>query len=182
MSLFTKYNSELNIAYHAQASKLLDKDYWVVTKPFSYYLGDDYRKIANVPMGFLTDGASVPRVFWWLIPPWGRYGQAAVLHDYLCETGVVSDGLNDFYLERDRVDNIFNEAMGVLGVYTITRHIMYIAVCLFRILKNAKTPMKRTFKQQIEAQIVISKQSRGEFSLSKQQIERLLEHRLAKLN
>jgi hypothetical protein len=28
----------------------------------------------NVPAGYLTDGDSVPRVFWSLIPPWGAYG------------------------------------------------------------------------------------------------------------
>ena len=37
-----------------------------------------------VPKGFRTDLASVPRPFWSIIPPMGRYSQAAVIHDYLC--------------------------------------------------------------------------------------------------
>ncbi len=37
-----------------------------------------------VPAGFRTDLASVPRVFTWLIPRYGIYTLAAILHDYLC--------------------------------------------------------------------------------------------------
>ncbi len=37
----------------------------------------------NVPVGFLTDFASIPRVFWSLLPPDGTYTYAAVLHDFL---------------------------------------------------------------------------------------------------
>lgn len=34
--------------------------------------------------GFPTDLASVPRLFWALLPPSGVYEKAAVLHDFLC--------------------------------------------------------------------------------------------------
>ena len=37
----------------------------------------------TIPQGFVTDGASVPRIFWSIIPPLGIYGRAAVVHDYL---------------------------------------------------------------------------------------------------
>ncbi len=39
----------------------------------------------TVPRGFVTDGATVPRAFWWLFPPAGRYFLAAAVHDYLLE-------------------------------------------------------------------------------------------------
>lgn len=41
----------------------------------------------EVPDGFVTDGASVPRALWWLFPPTGRYFLAAVVHDYLLSIG-----------------------------------------------------------------------------------------------
>jgi len=41
----------------------------------------------KVPEGFVTDGASVPRLLWWLFPPTGRYFTAAVVHDWLLERG-----------------------------------------------------------------------------------------------
>jgi hypothetical protein len=37
----------------------------------------------TVPAGFVTDFASVPKLFWNLLPPTGRYGKAAVVHDVL---------------------------------------------------------------------------------------------------
>jgi hypothetical protein len=38
----------------------------------------------RIPSGFATDLASVPRIFWVLLPPDGTYERAAVLHDALC--------------------------------------------------------------------------------------------------
>ncbi len=42
----------------------------------------NYEKV-KVPVGFVTDFASVPRLFWTLLPPDGLYWYAAVIHDYL---------------------------------------------------------------------------------------------------
>ncbi|WP_062120568.1 DUF1353 domain-containing protein [Aureimonas sp. AU40] len=42
-----------------------------------------------VPVGFVTDGATVPRCLWWFLPPWGtRESKAAVVHDFLLSMGV----------------------------------------------------------------------------------------------
>lgn len=37
----------------------------------------------NVPKGFVTDFASVPKPFWSVLPPDGDYTYAAIIHDYL---------------------------------------------------------------------------------------------------
>jgi hypothetical protein len=37
----------------------------------------------RVPAGFVTDLASIPRVFWSVLPPAAAYAYAAVVHDYL---------------------------------------------------------------------------------------------------
>lgn len=39
--------------------------------------------LIRIPVGFVTDGASIPRCLWSIYPPWGRYSRAAVCHDYL---------------------------------------------------------------------------------------------------
>lgn len=37
----------------------------------------------TIPQGFITDLASVPRIVWWLIPPYGTYTINAIIHDYV---------------------------------------------------------------------------------------------------
>jgi hypothetical protein len=41
----------------------------------------------TIPKGFVTDLATVPRIFWGIISPSGRHDLACVVHDYLLETG-----------------------------------------------------------------------------------------------
>lgn len=91
---------------------------------FSYDVGEEGSgETIHVPKGFVTDFASIPRLFWRLEPPLGRSGKAAVVHDYL----YVTRGLGGRY-DRTRCDEIFREAMGVLGVPMIKRNIMWAAV------------------------------------------------------
>lgn len=37
---------------------------WRVYEPFEFYLSDDNSDVISVPAGFVTDLASVPRIFW----------------------------------------------------------------------------------------------------------------------
>ncbi len=42
----------------------------------------------SIPSGYTTNGASVPRVFWWVLSPFNpRYMEEATIHDYLCDKG-----------------------------------------------------------------------------------------------
>ena len=82
-----------------------------------------------MPGGFITDFASVPRGLWNIFPPDGKYTQAAVLHDFLYSNkGDVPKGKNR---SKKECDQIFMEAMEVLGVPWMKRHLMYRAVRLF---------------------------------------------------
>ena len=92
---------------------------WRLVEPFEYRIDDDPLHKITVPKGFVTDFASIPRVFWRLLPPWGRYGKAAVIHDWLYGQGIGN---------RERADLIFLEAMEVLGVKAWKRNCMYWAV------------------------------------------------------
>ncbi len=109
---------------------------WVVVEPFTYVVGDyeTSTETITVPKGFETDLASIPRAFWSIAPPDDSYAQAAVLNDWLCWTrgwsSVVLRGPCQFYSVR-RTSDVFNEAMGVLGVAPWKRAIMFRAVLMF---------------------------------------------------
>ena len=40
-------------------------------------------EIITIPKGFEWDLSSVPRIFWWLLPPDGDFEFASLIHDYL---------------------------------------------------------------------------------------------------
>jgi hypothetical protein len=61
-----------------------DRD-WIVLDPVVYLIGDTADSI-EVPAGFVTDLASIPRQFWGpplYLTPTGQYSRAAIIHDYL---------------------------------------------------------------------------------------------------
>ena len=77
----------------------------------------------EVPVRSKTDGASVPKVLWGLLPPLqGRYLKAAVVHDVNCDSRTQP---------WQRVHQIFYEAMIDAQVDEITAKIMYAAVYAF---------------------------------------------------
>jgi hypothetical protein len=76
-----------------------------------------------VPAGFRTDFASVPRVVVWLIPRFGRYTLAAVLHDWLVTEGIASGAVS----ARD-ADGVFRRALRELDVPPLRRWLMWCGV------------------------------------------------------
>ena len=53
---------------------------WVLTQPFIFSVDDE---VFVVPRGFVTDGASVPRVMYPICSPVsGPFGQGAIAHDF----------------------------------------------------------------------------------------------------
>ena len=104
-------------------SPMADGKIWAIGKEFTYHVGElNSGETIKVPRGFRTDFASVPPVFRMLVPRWGKYGKAAIVHDYC-------------YWEqqypRERADEIFREAMGVSEVARWRIFVMYWAVRLF---------------------------------------------------
>ncbi len=78
-----------------------------------------------VPAGFVTDFASVPKVFWSIIPAWGKFGKGAVVHDYLYQD------TDNQWMTRKLADQIFLGAMLVSGTAPWKAKVMYWAVRLF---------------------------------------------------
>jgi Protein of unknown function (DUF1353) len=77
----------------------------------------------EVPEGMKTDFASVPRVFVWFLPRYGRYTKAAILHDYLWR-----DAVRAGELTLAEADGLFRRAMWELGVPFLRRWLMWGAV------------------------------------------------------
>lgn len=100
--------------------QFIDGHYWVLTQDLCYDDKDLGRII--VPKGFQTDFASIPRIFWNILPPTGKWGPAAVVHDYGYQTQT---------LRRDQVDSLLLHGMEDLGVGWFARHLIYRAVRLF---------------------------------------------------
>ena len=146
------FTAPLDIRFDAEASKTLGADHWRVITPFRYYLGEKYsEQWVTVPAGYLTDGASVPQLLWNLIPPWGSYGQAAVVHDLLCEYLAIVVAGELVSITRKSCDEIFYESMGVLGVPKWKRWVIYRGVSAYRKLARVEKPSTIPLKRKIEA-------------------------------
>jgi len=97
----------------------LDSTTWETLRALVYHGNtDDF----VVPERERTDFASVPRMFAWFLPRYGRYTKAAILHDHLWRVAVPNG------LSRLDADGIFRQAMRELGVPFLRRWIMWAAV------------------------------------------------------
>jgi hypothetical protein len=97
----------------------VDEQRWELVAPVVY---EGNTETITIPAGFRTDFASVPRIFVWLLPRYGRYTKAAILHDWLC--GQARDG----GFRRSDADGLFRRSMRELGVPFVRRWIMWAAV------------------------------------------------------
>lgn len=98
---------------------------WMLTDPFEFHYRidrDGIRRKLVVPRGFLTDFASVPLPFRLILPPWGRYGYASVVHDWLYW---------EQSLPRATADVLLLEGMRTLGVRGPVRWAIYAGVRAF---------------------------------------------------
>ena len=76
----------------------------------------------KVKAGLVTDFASVPRFLWPILPPIGRYGRAAVIHDALYQFNV---------FPRKVCDEIFLLAMKSDCVSSLKATLLYLGTRLF---------------------------------------------------
>jgi hypothetical protein len=79
--------------------------------------GQEGHKPVEVPTGFVTDFASIPRAFWALLPPDGLYTYPAIIHDYLYWEQPVSKSeadlilryaMEDFKVDKITIETIYN--------------------------------------------------------------------------
>lgn len=91
--------------------------YWYLTRPIEWSpaQGQQLPKV-TVPIGFVTDFASIPRALWIALPRDGDYVWAAVVHDYLYWFQMTS---------RDVADDVLNAAMKDFNIPTTDRVAIY---------------------------------------------------------
>lgn len=114
--------------FHGGATILLpfaDQYWWALYQPVGWIPGpEDGAGLprVDVPRGFVTDLASVPSYLWGVLQKTGRYGNAAIYHDWLYWEQKVP---------RSTADRVFERAMNDMGVDTATRNMMWAGVRVF---------------------------------------------------
>ncbi|MEU7145514.1 DUF1353 domain-containing protein [Nocardia sp. NPDC046473] len=103
----------------------LDAKFWRVVEPLVYQ-GDSQEFV--IPAGFRTDFASVPRALVWLVPRYGAYTRAAILHDFLRSSNAV---------EVADADGLFRRCLRELNVPYARRWMMWAGVRLGSGLRGA---------------------------------------------
>lgn len=79
----------------------------VIIRDFEYGIdSENDEDRVYVPIGYCSDGTSVPTLLRGVFPVWGKYAQAAIVHDLLYATNS---------LTRKEADEIFRDAILVLG-------------------------------------------------------------------
>jgi hypothetical protein len=98
---------------------------WRLAEPLIYEVGGrGSGRFILVTKGFNTDGTSIPRPLWPILPVWANYSSAGVIHDYLC--CLIAD--NTPHPEaptRADADRIFFEAMTALNVGWVQKYALY---------------------------------------------------------
>ncbi|KKM65451.1 hypothetical protein LCGC14_1491230 [marine sediment metagenome] len=111
-------------------SPLPDGKHWKLHTRFTYEVSPEL--LVAIPAGFVTDFASVPWPFWNFIRPWGKWGKAAVLHDFMYQNHrPFCFPANQRSVYRSEADWFFREAMEALGVAPWRRNLMYWGVRAF---------------------------------------------------
>lgn len=96
--------------------RAVGKKDWLLLADLTY----KYRGITlTIPKGFVSDLASIPMGFRWLLPVNDRHREPAVVHDYLYRTQATT---------REDADAIFYTAMIEAGVPAWKRHLIIAGV------------------------------------------------------
>ena len=98
----------------------INEDDWQLLSSLKYYSLILDRELV-VPMGFVTDFASVPRlpIIYWFTG--GKANAPAVLHDWFYRTGTES-------VSRAQADAVLKEAMEARGYWYASSWMMYLGV------------------------------------------------------
>lgn len=106
-------------------AEYVDGKNWKLINDFSYIDRDNGEIL--VPAGFVTDFASIPKVFWSTFGAPSNYAPSATIHDYICRNKIFN---------RNKCDQIFYRAMIDSDVNYITAIAFYIAVSLYSMVKK----------------------------------------------
>lgn len=139
---------------HEESSKAFGMDLYYTDDYMYFHMADKHDHVyVHVPRGFLTDGATVPKIFQSLFPVWDTYYQAAVFHDYLCEYLTIYINHIPTKITREEADRIFSRIMRHLNVSPIKRSLVSAGVVAYSHFKSivypSATQTKRGFEDNI---------------------------------
>lgn len=145
MSTFTNFVGEEQLRYNKALSLAAGVSLWDTLPGFRYYVGEKgSNRWVDVESGFVTDGATIPRFLWWLLPPIEEYTQCTTLHDKLCSTYYIIelvDGVEQRTpVTRKEIDQILKESMDVLEVTPWKKKLIMAGVTVHRLVKNPTKP------------------------------------------
>jgi hypothetical protein len=110
----------------------VDAQEWELVSPV-YYRGEVDGWV--IPAGFRTDFASAPRAVVWLIPRFGIYTMAAVLHDWFCRVGIQAGSISAV-----DADGVFRRVLREQGVGVALRWLMWTGVRLSALTQQHRRP------------------------------------------
>ena len=92
---------------------------WINNRMLVVFLNDTIICNIPIPKGFITDGATIPKLFWNILSPFGRFFKSCALHDYIClmaklknnEAANLKEGINIATQYRKRADTLLSLSM-----------------------------------------------------------------------
>ena len=115
--------STIGVAVGLYIGRFADPIYFLL-KPITWKPnpGQEAFQAVTVPVGFVTDFASIPRMFWSALRPDGNYTYPAIVHDFLYWTQT---------RPKDEADTIFKFGMEDFDIGTVISTAIYQAVYRF---------------------------------------------------
>ena len=97
---------------------------WINNRMLVVFLSDTIICNIPIPKGFITDGATIPKLFWNILSPFGRFFKSCALHDYIClmaklknnEAPNLKEGIAIATQYRKRADTLLSLSMKKQGI------------------------------------------------------------------
>ncbi|TPH93729.1 DUF1353 domain-containing protein [Helicobacter pylori] len=97
---------------------------WINNRMLVVFLNEVIISNIPIPKGFITDGATIPKLFWNILSPFGRFFKSCALHDYIClmaklknnEAPNLKEGINIATQYRKRADTLLSLSMKKQGI------------------------------------------------------------------
>lgn len=97
---------------------------WINNRMLVVFLNETVIYNIPIPKGFITDGATIPKLFWNILSPFGRFFKSCALHDYIClmaklknnEAPNLKEGINIATQYRKRADTLLSLSMKKQGI------------------------------------------------------------------
>lgn len=107
----------------------IGNDQAALLRPLEFYLDQPGGWHVRVPIGFISDGASIPYHLRWLVGhPFGEMLRSAIVHDWLYWTHEIHKGEVIKSISRKEADLIFRKAMTIEQVVEFRKKMLYSGV------------------------------------------------------